>query len=86
MAMTSGPRGRQDQEAANVEIVYALLSAAFLAAVVFGAVAGPAAVWDMPGWASRSLVVTGVVVAGVLAVLRVVHVLRQFEKRRRGAV
>ncbi|MBH1938134.1 hypothetical protein I5Q34_28385 [Streptomyces sp. AV19] len=84
MARAGGTRSQQDREAANVEIVYALLSAAFLGAVVFGAVAGPAAVWDLPGWATRSLVLAGGAVAGVLAVLRVVHVLRQYERHRRG--
>ncbi|WP_372404279.1 DUF6332 family protein [Streptomyces luteireticuli] len=84
MAMASSTGSRQDRDATTVEIVYALLSAAFLGAVVFGVVAGPAAVWDLPGWAGRFLVRTGGAVAGVLAVLRVVHVLRQYERRRRA--
>ncbi|MFE2376932.1 DUF6332 family protein [Streptomyces sp. NPDC059398] len=75
--------GRSDRDARTVEIGYALASAGFLGAVVFGVIAGPAAVWNLPHRVTAALVATGTVAAGLLAVVRVVHVLRTFERGRR---
>ena len=59
-------------------IGYALCSAAFAAAVVFGAVVGPVFVFDLPEGARRALVGGGATVAAVLFVVRVVSVLVRF--------
>ncbi|WP_328720350.1 DUF6332 family protein [Streptomyces sp. NBC_00247] len=80
--METGRRSQQDRDEITVEIGYALLSACFLGAVVFAAIAGPAAVWDLSPTIDKILLITGVSVGGVLAVLRVVHVLWQFGERR----
>lgn len=66
-----------------MEIGYALLSACFLGAVVFAVIAGPAAVWQLPPAAERTLAVAGAAIAGVLAVARVIHVLWRFGRHRR---
>jgi Family of unknown function (DUF6332) len=76
--MSAGSRATRD--ARTVEIGYALVSAGFLGAVVFGVIAGPAAVWSLPHRVTTALLLTGVSVAGLLAVVRVVHVLRAFER------
>ncbi|MEV4950029.1 DUF6332 family protein [Streptomyces sp. NPDC053755] len=80
--MTTRRRTQAERDAIPVEIGYALLSACFLAAVVFGTIAGPAAVWHLPPAFERFLVIAGAWLAGVLAVVRVVHVLWRHERRR----
>ncbi|MER6692963.1 DUF6332 family protein [Streptomyces minutiscleroticus] len=74
---------RAQRDAITVEIGYALLSACFLGAVVFGAVAGPAAVRTLPPAVERTLLTTGLWLAVVLAAVRVVHVLRRHARRER---
>ncbi|MER6629384.1 DUF6332 family protein [Streptomyces sp. NPDC000987] len=59
---------------------YALCSAAFTAAVVFGAVAGPALAFDLPPAFSVPLVRAGLAIAGVLFAVRVVSVLPRFQR------
>ncbi|MYY82912.1 MULTISPECIES: DUF6332 family protein [unclassified Streptomyces] len=76
--MGTSRRSQAERDAMTVEIGYALLSACFLGAVVFGAIAGPAAVWQFPSGAERVLVVTGAAAGIVLGVLRVVHVLWRY--------
>ncbi|MEU1090712.1 DUF6332 family protein [Streptomyces sp. NPDC005576] len=80
--MTTGRRTQQDRDEITVEIGYALLSACFLGGVVLAAIAGPALVWDLSPAVDKALLITGASVGGVLAVLRVVHVLWQFGARR----
>jgi hypothetical protein len=80
--MGKGRKSQRDRDAVTVEIGYALFSAGFLALVAFGVVAGPALAWDLPRWATACLLVAAAAVAATLAVIRVVHVLRAFEKRR----
>jgi hypothetical protein len=75
--MGRGTRSQAEQDATTVEIGYALASAAFLAAVVFGVIAGPALLLDLPPAGDRALLVTGTAAAGLLAAVRVVHVLRR---------
>lgn len=82
--MRSGTRTQAERDAVTVEIGYALLSGCFLFAVVFAAVAGPAVLWHLPPALDTSLLAAGCVVAGVLALVRVVHVLRRFTRRVRG--
>ncbi|MFD0313344.1 DUF6332 family protein [Streptomyces flavalbus] len=57
---------------------YALCSAAFAAAVVFGAVAGPALLFDLPRPVETALLRTGTVLAPLLFAVRVVAVLVRF--------
>ncbi|MGW6748997.1 DUF6332 family protein [Streptomyces sp. NPDC055006] len=77
--MATRPRRSQaERDAITVEIGYALFSACFLGGVVFATIAGPAAVWHLPPAIEELLLATGTVVGGVLAVLRVVHVLWRF--------
>ena len=78
MSDHGGRRGQAERDAITVEIGYALCSAAFAAAVVFGAVVGPVFVFDLPDGARRALVGVGATVAAVLFVVRVVSVLVRF--------
>ncbi|MFC9616090.1 DUF6332 family protein [Streptomyces sp. NPDC056938] len=71
-------RSQAERDGITVEIGYALFSACFLGGVVFATIAGPAAVWHLPPAIEELLLATGTVVGGVLAVLRVVHVLWRF--------
>ncbi|MGC9535859.1 DUF6332 family protein [Streptomyces sp. UG1] len=75
--------GRRDQaqrDAITVEIGYALCSAAFAAAVLFGAVAGPAYVFDVSDGTRGALVGVGATVAVVVFFARVVSVLMRFRQ------
>ncbi|WP_254878789.1 DUF6332 family protein [Streptomyces sp. NA04227] len=78
-------RTQAERDESTVEIGYALLSACFLGAVVFGTIAGPAAVWDLPHAVESALVLAGAWVAGALAVVRVVHVLWRHGRHRGDA-
>ncbi|MFD4240901.1 DUF6332 family protein [Streptomyces sp. NPDC058525] len=80
--MTTRRRSQAERDAIPVEIGYALLSACFLGAIVFATIAGPAAVWHLPSALEKTLLVAGAWVAGVLAVIRVVHVLWRFGQHR----
>ncbi|MCN9240360.1 DUF6332 family protein [Streptomyces sp. RY43-2] len=71
-------RSQAERDAITVEIGYALCSAAFAAALAFGAVAGPAFAFHLSGSTRHALVVSGAVVAAVLFVVRVVSVLLRF--------
>ncbi|MCS0603887.1 DUF6332 family protein [Streptomyces sp. LP11] len=75
-----GRRTRAQQDAATVEIGYALLSAGFAAAVVFGAVVGPALFLDLPPLPTRVLLWLGTAFAVVLFFARVVSVLVRFQR------
>ncbi|MEU2064537.1 DUF6332 family protein [Streptomyces sp. NPDC013455] len=79
-----GRRTRAEQDAATVEIGYALVSAAFAAAVLFGAVAGPAFLFDLPGLLAAALLRLGVACAAVVFVTRVVSVLVRFRRWSRS--
>lgn len=78
MTSHGGRRSQGERDAITVEIGYALCSAAFAAAVVFGAVAGPALFFDLPDTAEGLLLRAGAVLAPVLFVARVVSVLVRF--------
>ncbi|GHJ39381.1 DUF6332 family protein [Streptomyces sp. TS71-3] len=77
-------RSQSERDRVTVEICYALLSAGVSAVLVFGAIAGPVAVWDLPSGVERTLLLAGGFVAAALAVVRVVHVLRRFSRNLRG--
>lgn len=68
----------------TVEIGYALLSAAFAAAVVLGAVAGPAFAFDVSDGVRGTLVGSGVTVAVVVFFARVISVLVRFAQEPRA--
>ncbi|MET9450908.1 DUF6332 family protein [Streptomyces cinerochromogenes] len=73
-------RTKAEQDAATVEIGYALVSAAFAAAVLFGAVAGPALLFDLPDLLSEVLLRLGTAVAPVVFMARVISVLVRFRQ------
>ncbi|MEU6089889.1 DUF6332 family protein [Streptomyces sp. NPDC047085] len=75
-----GRRTRAEQDAATVEIGYALVSAAFAAAVLFGAVAGPALLFPLPHLLSAVLLRLGLALAPVVFMARVVSVLVRFRR------
>ncbi|MEV0185681.1 DUF6332 family protein [Streptomyces sp. NPDC050625] len=75
-----GRRTKAEQDAATVEAGYALLSAGFAAAVVFGAVAGPAFLFELPDLLSALLLRSGLALAAVVGVARVVSVLVRFRR------
>ncbi|MER7818909.1 DUF6332 family protein [Streptomyces sp. NPDC096153] len=81
-----GARTRAQRDEMTVEIGYALFSAAFAAAVVFGAVAGPKLMFAMPYAVEHGLLLAAVAAAALVFPLRVVTVLRRFsrETARRG--
>jgi hypothetical protein len=81
METYGGRRGQAERDAMTVEIGYALCSAVFAVAVVFGAVAGPAMLFELPDAVERLLLLTGLVVAPILFVARVVSVLVRFRRR-----
>ena len=80
MTTHGGRRGQAERDAITVEIGYALCSAAFAAAVVYGAVAGPALLFELPGGPERTLRVVGAGLAAVLFLARVVSVLVRFRR------
>ncbi|MER7896850.1 DUF6332 family protein [Streptomyces sp. NPDC096046] len=80
MTSHGGRRTQAERDAITVEIGYALCSAAFAAAVVFGAVAGPALLFDLPDTPERLLLRAGLVLAPVLFAARAVSVLVRFRK------
>ncbi|MFF9486491.1 DUF6332 family protein [Streptomyces sp. NPDC014676] len=75
-----GRRSRAERDAVTVEIGYALCSAAFAAAVVLGAVAGPVLLFELPGAFETVLRHTGVMLATVLFAVRTVAVLVRFRR------
>ncbi|MFD5624730.1 DUF6332 family protein [Streptomyces sp. NPDC127072] len=75
MESTRGRRSGAERDAITVEIGYALFSAAFASAVVFGAVSGPALLFDLPEPVHRTLLASGTLLATVLFVVRTVSVL-----------
>ncbi|KFG76899.1 DUF6332 family protein [Streptomyces mutabilis] len=75
MTTYGGRRTQNERDAITVEIGYALCSAAFAAAVLFGAVTGPAYLFGLSGGV---LVGAGAVLAVVVFFVRVASVLLRF--------
>ncbi|MER6786733.1 DUF6332 family protein [Streptomyces sp. NPDC000658] len=71
-------RSQAERDAITVEIGYALCSAAFAAAVLFGAAAGPALLFELPPMAEKLSLRTGLVLAASVFLVRVVSVLVRF--------
>ncbi|MFJ4684987.1 DUF6332 family protein [Streptomyces sp. NPDC091377] len=82
MSTYEGERSRGDRDARTVEIGYALVSGVFAAALLFGAVAGPALLLDLHGTLESGLRIAGLVLAPLLFTVRVVSVLQKFERSR----
>ncbi|MFG2943166.1 DUF6332 family protein [Streptomyces sp. NPDC048282] len=80
MTSHGGRRGQAERDAITVEIGYALCSAVFAAAVAFGAVTGPALLFDLPAVLERALPPVGAVLAALLFCARVVSVLVRFRR------
>ncbi|WP_221354186.1 DUF6332 family protein [Streptomyces beigongshangae] len=80
MGHTGERRTQSERDAITVEIGYALASAVFAAAVVFGVLAGPALLFDLPGAVEKVLLASGTALAPVLFLLRVVSVLVRFRE------
>ncbi|MFD9390134.1 DUF6332 family protein [Streptomyces sp. NPDC060000] len=75
MSGYGGRRTQAERDMITVEIGYALLSAAFAAAVLFGAVAGPALLFELPAVAEKLLLRAGLALAPAVFAVRVVSVL-----------
>ncbi|MET7481737.1 DUF6332 family protein [Streptomyces sp. NPDC005538] len=82
MTTTGGRRTQAERDAMTVEIGYALASAVFVAAVLFGAVAGPALLFELPRTVETLLVRGALVLVPVVFLARVVTVLYGY---RQGA-
>ncbi|MFC8431385.1 DUF6332 family protein [Streptomyces sp. NPDC057253] len=80
METYGGRRSQAERDAITVEIGYALCSALFAAAVLFGAVAGPALLFELPGTVEKLLLRVGLTLAPLLFVARVVSVLVRFRQ------
>lgn len=78
MTTYGGRRTQGERDAITVEIGYALCSAAFAAAVLFGAVVGPAYLFGPSGGVRGVLVGAGAVLAVVVFFVRVASVLLRF--------
>jgi uncharacterized protein DUF6332 len=80
MNRQGGRRSQAERDAITVEIGYAFFTAALAAAVVFGAVAGPALLFDLPSIVESVLLGTGLLLVPVLFIARVVSVLVRFQQ------
>ncbi|MFK0049335.1 DUF6332 family protein [Streptomyces sp. NPDC090741] len=76
-----GRRTQEDRDAITIEIGYAFVSGCFAAALVFGAVYGPALVFDVSPTADAVLTVAAGVLAGAVFLFRITHVLWRFARR-----
>ncbi|WP_333740425.1 DUF6332 family protein [Streptomyces sp. IBSBF 2806] len=73
-------RSQAERDAITVEIGYALFSAAFAAAVLFGAAAGPALLFELPTTVEKLSLRTGLVLGPLVFLVRVVSVLVRFRR------
>ncbi|MFD6286958.1 DUF6332 family protein [Streptomyces sp. NPDC060205] len=80
MEHTGGRRTQSERDAITVEIGYALASAVFAAAVLFGVLAGPALLFDLSATVEKVLLLAGTWLAAALFVLRVISVLVRFRQ------
>ncbi|MFE2876025.1 DUF6332 family protein [Streptomyces roseus] len=76
-----GRRTQADRDAITTEIGYAFISGCFAAALVFGAVYGPALAFDVTPTVDAVLKLSGGVLAGAVFLLRITHVLWRFARR-----
>ncbi|MFJ8821061.1 DUF6332 family protein [Streptomyces sp. NPDC102467] len=81
--MDQGRESRGEKDAMTVEIMFALVTAGALAALVFGVVLVPALLVGVSAPLRKGFLVAGAVLAAVAAVWRVVRVLLRFDAQRR---
>ncbi|MFE2475866.1 DUF6332 family protein [Streptomyces sp. NPDC001194] len=74
-------RTQADRDAITIEIGYAFVSGCVAAALTFGAVYGPALVFELSPTADAALKVAAGVLAGVVFLFRITHVLWRFARR-----
>ncbi|WBO67997.1 DUF6332 family protein [Streptomyces camelliae] len=75
-----GRRTKAEQDAATVEVGYALVSAAFAAAVLCGALGVPVLLFELPDLLSTALTWLAMTLAPALFVARVVSVMVRFRQ------
>ncbi|WP_200305224.1 DUF6332 family protein [Streptomyces adelaidensis] len=83
--MDVGRESRWEKDAMTVEIGFALVTAAVLAAVVFAVALVPALLVGVSEPVGKGLLVAGAALATAAAVWRLVRVLSSFDARRREA-
>jgi hypothetical protein len=81
--MDMGRESRWEKDAMTVEIVFALVTAVALAAVVFAGALGLVLVFDLAGSASEGVLTGGALAGAAAGVWRLVRVLHRFDAGRR---
>ncbi|MFF1562978.1 DUF6332 family protein [Streptomyces sp. NPDC058293] len=81
--MDMGRESRSEKDAMTVEIVFALMTAAVLAGVIFAAAWTLVLALDLSGSAERGMLAGGALLGAVAGVWRLVRVLLRFDKQRR---
>ncbi|MET8115626.1 DUF6332 family protein [Streptomyces prasinus] len=81
--MDMGRESRWEKDAMTVEIVFALVTAAALAAVVFAVALALASALGASGPAGKSTLAGGALLGAAAGVWRLVRVLRRFDAQRR---
>ncbi|MFI8199455.1 DUF6332 family protein [Streptomyces sp. NPDC085942] len=81
--MDMGRESRWEKDAATVEIVFAFVTAAVLAGVIFAAAWALVSVLDLSGSAGRGVLAGGALLGAVAGVWRLVRVLLRFGEQRR---
>ncbi|GHF41444.1 DUF6332 family protein [Streptomyces anulatus] len=81
--MDMGRESRWEKDAMTVEIVFALVTAAVLAGVIFAAAWALVLLLDLSGAAGRGMLVGGALLGAVAGVWRLVRVLLRFDEQRR---
>ncbi|MEV6703054.1 DUF6332 family protein [Streptomyces sp. NPDC051453] len=81
--MDMGRESRWEKDAMTVEIVFALVTAAVLAGVIFAVAWTLALALDLSGSAERGVLAGGALLGAVAGVWRLVRVLLRFDEQRR---
>ncbi|MFJ6780280.1 DUF6332 family protein [Streptomyces yangpuensis] len=81
--MDMGRESRWEKDAMTVEIVFALVTAAVLAGVIFAAAWCLVLALGLSGSAEKSVLVAGGVLGGAAGLWRLVRVLLRFDGQRR---
>ncbi|MCZ2525889.1 DUF6332 family protein [Streptomyces sp. NPDC059506] len=81
--MNRGRESRWEKDAMTVEIVFALVTAAALAGVIFVVAWTLVQVVDLSGPAEKDVLAGGALLGAVAGVWRLVRVLLRFDKQRR---
>lgn len=81
--MDMGREPRWEKDAMTVEIVFALVTAAVLAGLIFAVAWTLALTLDLSGSAERYVLAEGALLGAVAGVWRLVRVLLRFDKQRR---